>query len=159
MNRIPAVGIGLLVLALGVFTGCSSPVSPVSEHISVGGGETPQPSATTRVGPSVTPSPATPHTASWADINGTWCNGQDPCVTISNLVDNRQQAYIDGKEVDQAGCLLGTSTASGSEDGAMAAYCPSGSAFALSASCGIQEDVSRDRLYVYQGCSDPMYRQ
>ncbi|MBX3091541.1 MAG: hypothetical protein KF801_03425 [Cryobacterium sp.] len=79
-------------------------------------------------------------------------------MTISNLVDNLEQSYIDNHEVDRAGCLTGTVAVSSHEDGAMVAYCPPGSAFALSVNCGIHEDLDRERLYVYQGCSSPMYR-
>lgn len=90
------------------------------------------------------------------DINGRWCDESGSCLTISNLEADDNLSYVFGGEANEAGCLLGT--VSNGEDGAMVALCPPQSPFDLSASCGIPEDVSRDRLYVYQGCSDPMYR-
>lgn len=96
----------------------------------------------------------------WADINGTWCYHDTECRTITEWSGRGGTLYA-FEARDGNGCLTGYSGTSGEPRNARVAYCPPGSAFPLmtdpAGDCHMTEDVTRERLYMYQDCSDPYY--
>ena len=109
------------------------------------------------------------HIAVWADINGTWCGeidteGHTDCRTITNLHDpgDSDSHYVqeEAPKSDANGCLWGYTGGAAEPRNAAVTYCPKGIPLVDTAAlCHIPEDVTRDRLYVRNGCPFPAYRQ
>lgn len=119
--------------------------------------ESASPSPSASASPSATAAAA----AVWNDVNGNWCMGTD-CRAITGLAGSSGVNYVQDGVADANGCLVGFAGTSGEPQNAHVAYCPIGAAFPTmtnpSGDCHMTEDVTRERLYIYQDCSEPYYR-